>query len=166
MTLGINGVTKEVICERKGDVLVVKIDDREYQATDVSRTENTLSFFTGRDSHVARVSRASDGIWFSIGGRNFRLTEEKRDSDRPGVSAGNTDGKVEAPMPGNVVTVHVSEGESVSVGAPVVVLESMKMMNEITAATEGIVRRIHCRSGQHVGYGDLLVEITPGEGEK
>jgi acetyl-CoA/propionyl-CoA carboxylase biotin carboxyl carrier protein len=156
----IDGVSKDVSCEHSGDGFLVHVEEREYILRDVSRTEDTLSFFAGTNAHTIRFSLAADGVWLSMGGRDFRFTEAKRDTDRPTTGAAAGDGKLEAPMPGNVVSVNVSEGERISAGTPVAVIESMKMMNEVTATADGVVRRVHCRAGQHVGFGDLLVEIT------
>jgi biotin carboxyl carrier protein len=67
-------------------------------------------------------------------------------------------------MPGSIVAVRVSEGDRVTAGTPVVVLESMKMQNEITAPVDGVVKRINCRVGDRVNLTDLLAEITAQEG--
>lgn len=73
-----------------------------------------------------------------------------------------------AAMPGKVVKVLVEMGEVVESGQAVLILESMKMETELTAAVSGTVSAIHVQDGQLVGQGDALVEITPeqdGESE-
>jgi pyruvate carboxylase subunit B len=62
-------------------------------------------------------------------------------------------------MPGRVVTLLLSEGESVEVGQGVVVLEAMKMENEIQAQVAGVVKKIFVEEGQSVEGGDPLFEI-------
>ena len=79
-----------------------------------------------------------------------------------GASA-HSDGKVESPMPGNIIKVCVNEGDMVEAQQPVVVIESMKMQNEIPAPVGGEVARVSCSVGDQVGFGDVLVEITPAE---
>ncbi len=69
--------------------------------------------------------------------------------------------KVTAPMPGTVLSVKVSEGASVKVGQPVVVLEAMKMENEIAANADGVVH-ICVNSGDKVNTGDILATIIGG----
>src|SRR3954470_5018139 len=59
-------------------------------------------------------------------------------------------GVVKAPMPGLVVRVEVSEGEAVQVGTGLVVVEAMKMENELRAQTDGVVERIHVKAGDRV----------------
>ena len=65
-------------------------------------------------------------------------------------------------MPGRVVAVLVEEGHQVEVGQGVVVLEAMKMENEIRAEVAGKVTKLHVRPGQSVEGGDLLFEIGDG----
>jgi biotin carboxyl carrier protein len=71
---------------------------------------------------------------------------------------------VTAPMPGRVVKVLVAEGAAVQAGAPVIVVEAMKMENELCAAKPGVVVRIHVAVGQNVDGGAALVELAPAEG--
>jgi pyruvate carboxylase subunit B len=67
--------------------------------------------------------------------------------------------RVDAYMPGRVVSVLVAEGAEVATGQGIVVLEAMKMENEIQAEREGRVGRIHVRPGQAVETGDPLFEL-------
>ncbi|MEM1177485.1 MAG: biotin/lipoyl-containing protein [Acidobacteriota bacterium] len=74
----------------------------------------------------------------------------------PGAAGG---GVVEALMPGRVVEVLVAEGADVAKGQGVVVLEAMKMKNEIPAELDGSVKKIHVEAGQNVDAGDPLFEV-------
>lgn len=67
-----------------------------------------------------------------------------------------------APMPGLVLRVLVVEGEQVHPGRPLVVIEAMKMENELRAAGAGLVRRVLVAPGDAVEKGALLVELGPG----
>jgi len=69
-------------------------------------------------------------------------------------------GLVRAPMPGLVLRVEVEVGQRVEAGAGVVVLEAMKMENEIRAAGPGIVGALHVAAGQAVEKGALLAELV------
>lgn len=68
-------------------------------------------------------------------------------------------GAVEAPMPGKIVKVLVAEGDSVKAGQLVVILEAMKMENEIFATSDGIVKKIIHEAGSTVSTGDALLVI-------
>ena len=73
-------------------------------------------------------------------------------------------GVVRAPMPGLVVRVEVSEGEQVSAGAGLVVVEAMKMENELRDAWAGSVAKVHVRAGVAVEKGEPLVTLWPLRG--
>ena len=73
------------------------------------------------------------------------------------VNAGS--GSVTAPMPGTILKVNKSEGESVKSGEVVLVLEAMKMENEITAPSDGIISSLSLTAGSTVAGGDLLFEV-------
>ena len=76
-----------------------------------------------------------------------------------GPSASVSEGLVSAPMPGKVLRVLVKEGESVKTGQGLLVLEAMKMENEIPAPRDGVVKKIHVKEGDTVNTGDPLIEI-------
>ena len=67
---------------------------------------------------------------------------------------------VKAPMPGLVVAVPATEGQSVKKGDVLVVLESMKMQNELKAPRDGVVSAVRVTSGQNVEQNQTLVTIT------
>ena len=77
-------------------------------------------------------------------------------------------GVVSANMPGKVVTIEVSEGDSVEEGQVILILEAMKMQNEIQAAVSGIITSVNCEEGQSIEANIPLVVIEPHaeEGEK
>lgn len=68
--------------------------------------------------------------------------------------------KVNAPMPGSIVEMKVKVGDKVSQGDVLLVLEAMKMMNEIVAPVGGIVTSVGANKGDMVGSGDALVTIA------
>ena len=72
-------------------------------------------------------------------------------------------GKVSANIPGKVVTVEVSLGDDVEEGQVIMILEAMKMQNEIQAPVSGTVTEIHCEEGQSIEANVPLLVITPPE---
>lgn len=68
---------------------------------------------------------------------------------------------VKAPMPGMILRLEVEEGQAVTRGAGLVVLEAMKMENEIDSVVAGVVKKIFVEAGQSVEAGDPLFEIEP-----
>jgi biotin carboxyl carrier protein len=101
------------------------------------------------------------GAWVS--GRRARIDVE---SARMRAAAGvrsrvteSNDGLVKSPMPGKVVKVLVVEGEEVAAGSPVVVVEAMKMENELAAPRSGVVQKVHVQPGDAVEGGARLVTV-------
>jgi biotin carboxyl carrier protein len=88
-------------------------------------------------------------------GRRRGIAEE-------GAQAGSGPERIVAPMPGKIVRVLVASGEPVRARQPVVVIEAMKMENELRAGRDGTVVEIHAVEGQSVDAGVLLAVIDAG----
>ena len=71
----------------------------------------------------------------------------------------STAGSVTAPMPGTVVRLEKAEGDTVSAGELVLVLEAMKMENEILAPSDGTIKTMKCAVGDAVAGGEILFEV-------
>mgnify|MGYP000659640809 FL=1 len=80
---------------------------------------------------------------------------------RTGSGKKKKSGTVSANIPGKVVTVEVSEGDSVTEGQVILILEAMKMQNEIQAPISGTVSVVHCEEGQAIEANIPLVVIEP-----
>jgi biotin carboxyl carrier protein len=74
-------------------------------------------------------------------------------------------GVIKAPMPGLVVRVQVEVGQRVAAGAPVAILEAMKMENQLKAPAAGVVRAIHVHPGDAVEKGKGLIDVGPESAE-
>jgi biotin carboxyl carrier protein len=74
---------------------------------------------------------------------------------------GGAGGVLRAPMPGLVVRVEVTEGQQVAAGTGLVVVEAMKMENELRAVRAGVVAKVHVRAGTAVEKGAVLVTLEP-----
>lgn len=81
----------------------------------------------------------------------------KQDAQPLKVSSGLK--KIEAPLPGNIFKVNVNEGDAVKKGQTMMILEAMKMENNILAEKDGVVKSIKVTEGQAVLQGDILAEI-------
>ena len=72
-------------------------------------------------------------------------------------------GSLVAPMPGNIISVLVQAGERVALGAPLMILEAMKMEHTISAPLDGVVERVNFAVGDQVAEGaELLAIAEPG----
>jgi acetyl/propionyl-CoA carboxylase alpha subunit len=108
---------------------------------------------------TARVAVAVAGAraWVLADGELFAFAEQPRFVE-PGVEA--VAGGLVAPMPGKIVKVLVAEGQEVAAGAPLVVLEAMKMEHTVRAAAAGQVRALHVAVGDQVDADRLLAVVS------
>jgi acetyl/propionyl-CoA carboxylase alpha subunit len=110
----------------------------------------------GGHRRTARVASAGAKSWVLADGLQLAFVEQPRFAEH-GTAA--VAGALTAPMPGKVVKVLVAAGEQVSSGAPLVVLEAMKMEHTVRAAGAGIVRAIHVAVGDQVDADRLLAGV-------
>ncbi len=110
-------------------------------------------------SYEVRLIETSRGLSAEVDGRRFAVeVSDPRDTSRSSRALlGFGRQNVAAPMPGKVVRVLVNVGDSVDVGQGLVVVEAMKMQNEMKAARPGRVTEVRARAGETVGAGDTLV---------
>jgi biotin carboxyl carrier protein len=78
-----------------------------------------------------------------------------------GMGGTATDTRILAPMPGKILGISVKEGEKIELGRVVLVLEAMKMENEISSTVEGKVAAIKVKVGDSVQTGDVMIETQP-----
>jgi len=88
-----------------------------------------------------------------------RYAVQVRDQEIPSVRLESGDGRVKAPIPGLITRILVEEGNVVEAGQSLLILEAMKMENEVRAPRSGIVREVAVLSAQSVKLGEFLLEI-------
>jgi len=139
-----------------------RLDGKDVEVDAVLPRPDVLSLLVdGRSFEVMREQTATD-LYLCIG--NARLAVELRDPrslrSRKG-SALDEKGprQILASMPGRVVRLLVEVGADVEAGQGIVVVEAMKMQNEIKSPKKGIVRRIVAAAGDAVNAGDLLATV-------
>jgi len=111
------------------------------------------------------VDGSGNGRWgVTRGGERWELEVlDERTRHIRSLTGGGSQGRgpaaLKAPMPGLVVRVQVEAGATVAVGSGVVVLEAMKMENELRAASAATVRTVRVKPGEAVEKGQVLVEF-------
>ena len=78
----------------------------------------------------------------------------------PPPAGGDVSNIVKSPLPGLIIDVKAREGEKVKAGQIIVVMEAMKMENQIQATIDGTVKKIFVKKGDNVAEGDTLIEIA------
>lgn len=124
-------------------------------------TPGLYSILEGSRSSTVRVNASGEGLEAWVKGRRLPLAISDPRDTATQAGAVRLSGlqEVRALMPGKVVKLLVSVGDEVEAGAGVVVVEAMKMQNEMRAPKTGRVKRIHKTEGSTVGPGEALLEI-------
>jgi biotin carboxyl carrier protein len=141
----------------------VTVDDRSYDV-DWKRVDgDVVSLLIGGRSYTARVARDEAGLTVWIGGHRVRLEVARGDSEMVATAGGGrpASGTIKAPMPGSVVKVLVSEGDAVTVNQSLVIVEAMKMENEVRSPVAGTVKKVSVAAGDSVGTTEAMLEIEP-----
>ncbi len=110
----------------------------------------------GQSLNVRRAWSANGDLGLAIGGRRWHF---QRADEASGGDAAGSGGRVTAPMPGLVIDIHVSTGQTVKKGESLAVVEAMKMQHRITAPADGVVEHIGVAKGDRLGSGDVMIEI-------
>ena len=125
-----------------------------------------LHLLLGKDSWTVACQQLDARRW-ALGAVGERVEVEVQDDRSKQIEALTGQGRkvvaggvVKAPMPGLVVRVEVSEGKVVEVGEGLVVVEAMKMENELRATHRGIVAQVHVKAGDRVEKGAPLVTLS------
>ena len=152
---------------RAGDGFAVTVDGRPYHVDAARIDTQTLSLVVDTVSRrsyevtvtpepvTGRLTVTVAGVAVTVGLNGRRRWGRK---DEAGASASGPE-RLAASMPGKVVRVLVKTGDTVRARQPLVVVEAMKMENEMRAGRDGTVAEIHAREGHSVEAGALLLVI-------
>jgi biotin carboxyl carrier protein len=142
----------------------ISIDGAEQLVDARALRPGTWSLVIAGKSYVVDLDRRRTGIAASVGDSEAMLRVEdalhKRLASAAGSRPAASGETLRAPIAGKVVKVLVAVGDQVAAGSAVIVLEAMKMENELAAERGGTVSAIHKAAGQAVDTGDVLVEIV------
>lgn len=117
-----------------------------------------LTFTIGDESVTAHISSDNARRWVTINGQTFVLTKASG-ARKSGGGHHHAAGELTAPMPGQVRAVNVSEGDTVTKGQTLLVLEAMKMEIRIQSPADGRAGRVWVKQGQTVEREQVLIEI-------
>jgi biotin carboxyl carrier protein len=139
-----------------------RLRDGEERNADVAEvTPNVYSVLLDGRSYEARVEQTPDGLVVVVNGTRFEIEvrDPRRWSARAGGRAGDGVQNLLAPMPGKVVRVLARPGDMVEAGQGILVVEAMKMQNEMKAGRAGRVLSIAVQEGATVKADEVLARI-------
>jgi len=144
----------------------ISLDDEEYAVDSSLISDNCLSLLVNGKAFTVYIAEADGKKYFSIGGEQFCIEEAQPEtSAASGADATAADEAPVAasPMPGKVVKILVSLGDKVEQGQGLVIVEAMKMENEIKSPVKGKVEKVNFKPGDLVDAAQPIVEIKPEE---
>lgn len=170
LNVTINNRQHQVELQADNPLLVASLDGAKRELTlhtpsHVNYTSRDRTYLVTMANQVyeCAVSMTSKGAMeISIGGEVFTAhVSDPRALPTGGSASGAASGRarITAPMPGKIVRVLVEQGAEVAAGDGLLVVEAMKMQNEIKAPKSGMVVELHVEQGTTVAAGDVLVIV-------
>jgi biotin carboxyl carrier protein len=145
----------ELVCRVNGEVIKGGLDAQTPERDIISMLVGSKSYEVRRDGSGAELQVTVGEERFAVDVRDPRSLKARR------AKAGASEGpkKITAPMPGKVVRIVSPAGTEVEAGQAVIVIEAMKMQNELKSPKKGIVKKITAAEGATVNAGDALAII-------
>lgn len=140
---GKENIPLEIVSDKKGFVYVVW-EKKKYQVDIIENSQNQYEILVNGVSYPISVESP-----FSYKRRKY-LAKNKEQSKVE---------RIQAPMPGKIVEFLVEEDQEIKVGEPLLILEAMKMQNEIVSNIQGKVNKINFHPNENVMKDDVLIEV-------
>jgi biotin carboxyl carrier protein len=143
----------------------VNINGKTYQVDfEAVSGQPVYSLLLDGKSHEAYVRESDDDWQVLLRGRLYPAKVEDEREKRLRVAAGggvveSGEFNLKAPMPGLVVAIPVEEGQEIKKGQVLLILESMKMQNELKSPRDGIINRIKVKAGESVEQKQVLLSV-------
>jgi biotin carboxyl carrier protein len=161
-TLGERNYTVEIE-EIDKSVYRLSVDGNEFIVDGKKTGHTNFSLIVDNRSFEIEVDHKGDEYRVLVDGRNYRvnLIDERRMRTSGAAGVGGTQGRqsVSVPMPGKVIAVLVAEGDIVEKGQGLVIVEAMKMENEVRSPIAGEVKEIKVKQGDTVEGGAALLIV-------
>ena len=162
----LRGRDAEVEFEARAGRLFLEVEGRQVEADFVRLPDGEVySLLVDGHSHEVTVAHRGASLDVTVNGTTIpvevRSPLEKLLAQTAGDRAKGRGETITAPMPGAVVAIRVKPGDVVQAGQPVVVLEAMKMQNELAAQSGGVVSEVLVSVGAAVASGAVLLKLVP-----
>ena len=151
--------------KRDAERVIAEVDGRRYEIEARALKSGSYSLLSNNrvfECHISRDTARREAFNVIIGSHAYSLTlsDPKRLRGSTGAAA-HADGSAQiiAPMPGKIVRVLVEKGAEVKAGQGLVIVEAMKMQNEMKSPKDGIITELQAQAGQTVNGGDVLAVV-------
>ena len=159
-----DGAIRKIGVERRENGLIVREGDVVFEIETRPVSDHEVLLVAEGCPHRVFFARDGDRVFVRLDGREYILTDpSERDGRTAAGEAGASGGgrRVTSPMPGKVIKVCVAAGDAVRKNQTLVIVEAMKMENEIKAAADGVVVNVDVAAGDLVDAERTLVELEP-----
>jgi len=159
----VDGKTHRLELTHGDKTWLCKVDDQEIEVDAALTARDVLSVLVGGKAYEVKRERSLQGdLHMIIGSARYAVDVQDPRSLRTRRAAAGTEAgprKVTAPMPGKIVRILVAEKDEVKAGQGIIVMEAMKMQNELKSPKDGRVQTILTSEGSTVNPGDTLAVI-------
>jgi biotin carboxyl carrier protein len=159
----VDGKTHRLELTRGEKTWLCKVDDEMIEVDAALTARDVMSVLVGGDAYEVKRERSLQGeLHLVIGSARYAVDVQDPRSLRTRRAAGGAEAgpqKITAPMPGKIVRVMVAVSDEVKAGQGIIVMEAMKMQNELKSPKEGKVQKILTSEGSTVNPGDTLAII-------
>lgn len=159
----LGGKTRLVELAQENGMWRISLDGNALDADAVEVAPNTFSVLLNGESHQVRIAPRPDGsltLQTSLADYRAEVTDPRSwRGRRHGALEAEGRQQVAAPMPGKVVRLLVKRGDTVEAGQGLLVVEAMKMQNEIRSPKSGKVEKLLAAEGQAVNAGEVLLWV-------
>ena len=166
LQFSIDQETYKIEIDFKDGKYLIKLGGRQYNVDSQRISENCLSLLVDGKAYTVFVAEDKTKKYISVQGEQFCVEEAKSEAETRSVAeAATLKGipTISSPMPGKIVKILVREGDKVRKGQGLVIVEAMKMENEIRSPGAGIVKKINFKEGNLVDTTDPIIELEPEE---
>jgi biotin carboxyl carrier protein len=157
------GLKRTVEISRVDGQLRFALDGSPLEADAIEIAPGIYSILIAGQSFEARVDSSGGALRVNVAGREYAAEisdPRQRKRYRGGAIEAEGRQQVIAPMPGKVIRLLVAEGDVVETGKGLVVIEAMKMQNEVRSPKSGTIERMLVTEGQAVNSGDVLAIVV------
>lgn len=160
LTLDYNGQSFPLDLAPTGKAYTIEVDGVRHLVEIIRAQNGRLDIRLSAPTSVITAHISTDGVkrWVTINGRTYLLTKSTG-GRRAGGPGHHGAGELTAPMPGQVRALSVNEGEPVTRGQTLLLLEAMKMEIRVQAPADGIVKSLRVKQGQTVERDQVLIVI-------
>ena len=162
LQFNIDQETYKIEIDFKDGKYQVKLGDKQYNVDSQPISENCLSLLVDGKAYTVFIAEDEGKKYISLQGEQFCVEEAKVQTEARSVTesaALKGVPTISSPMPGKIVKILVGEGDRVEKGQGLVIVEAMKMENEIRSPSAGIVKKICFKEGDLVDAAVPIIEL-------